>query len=163
MKALSLTQPWASLVAIGAKNIETRSWYSAYRGPVAIHASKGFPATARQWCTFDLFEEALLAGGYENADELPVGSIVAVANLVAVRSTETLAEFFRQFADGIKDIDGVVPAPNEVDFGDYSKRRYGLILDKVKRLGSPIPCRGALQFWNVPPEIAEQLEQVVPA
>lgn len=43
MKALSLTQPWATLVAIGAKKIETRSWSTSYRGPVAIHASKGYP------------------------------------------------------------------------------------------------------------------------
>ena len=46
MKALTLTQPWASLVACGAKTIETRSWRTPYRGPVAIHAAKGFPADA---------------------------------------------------------------------------------------------------------------------
>lgn len=40
MKALSLTQPWASLVAVGAKRIETRSWRTSYRGPLAIHAAK---------------------------------------------------------------------------------------------------------------------------
>lgn len=34
MKALSLTQPWATLMAIGAKRIETRSWGAAYRGGV---------------------------------------------------------------------------------------------------------------------------------
>ncbi|MFL5577327.1 MAG: ASCH domain-containing protein [Gemmatimonadaceae bacterium] len=48
MKALTLTQPWATLVAIGAKTIETRSWPTHYRGEVAIHAAKGFPDWARQ-------------------------------------------------------------------------------------------------------------------
>jgi hypothetical protein len=43
MKALTLTQPWATLVAIGAKTIETRSWPTSYRGPLAIHAAKGYP------------------------------------------------------------------------------------------------------------------------
>lgn len=39
---LTLTQPWATLVAIGVKCIETRSWQKAYRGPLLIHArSKG--------------------------------------------------------------------------------------------------------------------------
>jgi hypothetical protein len=38
MKALSLWQPWATLVSIGAKRIETRSWPTKYRGPLAIHA-----------------------------------------------------------------------------------------------------------------------------
>ena len=40
MKALTLYQPWATLVAIGAKKIETRSWSTPYRGPLAIHAGK---------------------------------------------------------------------------------------------------------------------------
>ena len=39
MKALSLRQPWASLIANGHKTIETRTWRTRYRGPLAIHAS----------------------------------------------------------------------------------------------------------------------------
>ncbi len=39
MKALSLHQPWASLIAIGAKRVETRHWTTSYRGPLAIHAA----------------------------------------------------------------------------------------------------------------------------
>ena len=41
MKAISLLQPWASLVVMGAKTIETRGWGTKYRGPILIHASKG--------------------------------------------------------------------------------------------------------------------------
>lgn len=40
MKALTLHQPWASLVALGGKSIETRSWSTAYRGRLLIHAAK---------------------------------------------------------------------------------------------------------------------------
>ena len=43
VKALTLTQPWATLVAIGAKRIETRSWSTRYRGPLTRAAL--FPAT----------------------------------------------------------------------------------------------------------------------
>lgn len=43
MKALTLWQPWASLVALGAKRIETRSWSTTYRGPLAIHAAARKP------------------------------------------------------------------------------------------------------------------------
>jgi hypothetical protein len=43
VKALTLHQPWASLVAVGAKTIETRSWSTLYRGPVAIHAGLRVP------------------------------------------------------------------------------------------------------------------------
>src|SRR4029079_15712213 len=41
MKVLSLLQPWATLVVMGVKQIETRSWSTAHRGPLLIHASKG--------------------------------------------------------------------------------------------------------------------------
>lgn len=40
MKALSVQQPWASLIARGVKTIETRTWATRYRGPVLILASK---------------------------------------------------------------------------------------------------------------------------
>lgn len=43
MKALTLHQPWASLIALGVKTVETRSWSTAYRGPLAIHAAKRKP------------------------------------------------------------------------------------------------------------------------
>lgn len=44
MKALTLYQPWATLVALGVKTIETRSWATKYRGPLAIHAGARRPA-----------------------------------------------------------------------------------------------------------------------
>ena len=38
MKAFTLYQPYASLIACGAKRFETRGWYTHYRGKIAIHA-----------------------------------------------------------------------------------------------------------------------------
>lgn len=40
MKALSVKQPWAELIASGVKTIETRTWYTSYRGPLLICSSK---------------------------------------------------------------------------------------------------------------------------
>lgn len=39
MKALSIRQPWASLIAHGIKNIENRTWRTHFRGRIYIHAS----------------------------------------------------------------------------------------------------------------------------
>ena len=39
MKALTIWQPWASLLVSGQKKYETRSWATDYRGPIAIHAA----------------------------------------------------------------------------------------------------------------------------
>lgn len=40
MKALSIRQPWANLIAAGEKTIETRTWATDYRGPILIVSSK---------------------------------------------------------------------------------------------------------------------------
>lgn len=42
-KALTIRQPHASLIAVGAKWIETRSWTTAYIGPLIIHAGAAKP------------------------------------------------------------------------------------------------------------------------
>ena len=40
MKALTLKPGWARLIAEGDKTIETRTWRTDYRGPIAIHSAK---------------------------------------------------------------------------------------------------------------------------
>jgi ASCH domain len=62
MKALTVAQPWATLIAIGAKRIETRSWMTRHRGPLAIHAARAFPRIARDLARTSPFAEALATG-----------------------------------------------------------------------------------------------------
>ena len=83
MKALSLTQPWATLVASGRKQVETRSWTTSYRGPLLIHAAKGFPVYAREFALIVYGNPAVLP-------YLPLGAIVARAYLLDVRRTESM-------------------------------------------------------------------------
>ena len=59
MKALTLHQPWANLVALGHKQIETRSWATKYRGALAIHAGKYFPPANRNLISSEPFLSAL--------------------------------------------------------------------------------------------------------
>ena len=40
MKALTIRQPWASLIVDGEKRVENRTWPTKYRGPLLIHAGK---------------------------------------------------------------------------------------------------------------------------
>lgn len=131
MKALSLTQPWASLVANGSKRIETRSFSTSYRGPLAIHASKGYPQWARATRFADGFREAL-AGELMT---LPTGVVLATCELVGCFNTNGELEKF-----------GVTE--QERMFGDYAPNRFGWILRNVVRLPEPIPAKGALQLWE---------------
>ena len=83
MKAITIWQPWASLIAIGAKQYETRSWETKYRGPIAIHAAKKDP------CKMPILVEpfeTVLNEELEKAGQafslLPTGRIIATAELV---------------------------------------------------------------------------------
>ena len=148
MKGLSLTQPWASLVAIGAKQYETRSWSIAYRGLVAIHASKGFPKWAKDTCAEQPFLRSLTRAGL-SMPELPLGAIVAVGRVVNVAPTER----YERDDEFIK--------TDEYDFGDYSPGRFAWCLAGVVRLPEPIPFKGALGLWTVPPDVVWRIKAVI--
>jgi hypothetical protein len=70
MKALSVMQPWATLIALGAKHIETRSWATSHRGQLAIHASSRMNRVALLNLREPLIQEALTAGGYREGSVL---------------------------------------------------------------------------------------------
>lgn len=148
MRALTMTQPWASLVAIGENTIETRSWTTRYRGPIAIHAAKSFPAAARALCRASPFRETLARGGYLGADELPLGAIIATARLDSVLAFDR---------SSLRDVRararrGELPR-HEADFGDFSPGRFGFVLRDVRRILEPIPARGMLGLWKLPGEL----------
>ena len=84
MKALTLTQPWATLVAIGAKTIETRGWSTSYRGPLAIHAAKKFPENARRFTTEPICYEAVRAhcDAKPGVPGYPTGVVLCVCRLI---------------------------------------------------------------------------------
>ena len=152
MKALTLTQPWATLVAIGAKKFETRSWNTNYRGPLAIHAALKFPMKTRWLLASDPFRSEFIKAGYhigplKNLSWLPLGAIVATCELVATISTGTIIEFASGL--GLSDI--------EIAFGDYSPGRWAWRLDNVKKLPEPIPAKGALRLWETDAQVSAAL------
>jgi activating signal cointegrator 1 len=146
MKALTLTQPWATLVAIGAKKIETRSWNTNYRGPLAIHAAKGFPNEAKAMCLAAYFTIALDAVGMGNHRNLPLGAVIATCNLAHVMKVKNItasSETSFLWHEHWWDLD-----QKERAFGDYSVGRYMWLLDNIAMFPKPIPAKGALGLWN---------------
>ncbi|MBW3624085.1 MAG: ASCH domain-containing protein [Armatimonadetes bacterium] len=132
MKAITLHQPWASLVAVGAKRIETRSWATSYQGPLAIHASKSMDFLGL--CLEDPFDRVLINAGIETVNDLPFGAIVAVCKLAACeKMTEPLI--------------AMAPEP-ERSFGHYEPGRWMWMLEDVRALPTPIPVRGMQGLWN---------------
>lgn len=105
MKAITILQQWASLIACGAKRIETRNWSTKYRGPLAIHAG-------RTVTSMDFFiprvEKALWN------EDTPFGKVIAIAELVdCVEMTiERIAAWKDLYGD------------NEIAFGHFELGRY---------------------------------------
>ena len=157
MKALTLTQPWATLVAIGAKRFETRDWSTGYRGPLLIHAAKNWKHEDRLLCHQSPFQECLRDAGIEHTSQLPFGSVVATAMLVLVVSVDL--KHFRQIFDD-------EAAEHEYAFGNYSSGRFAWRLERVQPLQTPIPCRGMLGLWtpsdDVIAAVREQLRSAAP-
>ncbi len=149
MKAITLTQPWASLIAIGAKSIETRRWGTTYRGPLAIHAAKGLGSVGGKsgldsLCWDDPFDSALVAGGYRpghlDMPQLPLGAVVATCTLV-----DCIQIYTERQRDAIL---GRWGGEQEAHFGNFAFNRYAWLLADVMRLPEPIPARGARMLWD---------------
>jgi hypothetical protein len=144
LSAITLTQPWASLIAIGAKTVETRSWTTPYRGPIAIHASREIDYDV---CRSSPFAEVLTAAGIP-VTELPTRSIVAVADLLEIQRSDWFhGRVWAPFAQQQLDL----------AFGDFSPGRFGFRLRNIRRLPRPIECRGALTIWQLPHDIEAQV------
>jgi len=147
VKALSLWQPWATLVAIGAKTLETRGWPSSYGGPLAIHAGathKGDYLLAR-----DAFSRAVgllqAAGLSGDPADLPRGGVVAVC--VAAPSTQVDRDG-RWIYCGGRSVSSA-----DLMFGDFSLGRHVIPLSQVRPLPAILPYRGGQRWFYVPDEL----------
>lgn len=146
LKLLSLTQPWATLCALGLKTIETRSWGTPHRGLVAIHATRGFPAEANRFAA-QLSSEGLIPA----ASKLPFGQIVAVVCLLDVVDTEDMLE-------GSPHVLGR-DAEKERRFGDYTPGRKAWLFDPEsrRRLKKPFEYTGARGLQPIPFNIGQEI------
>lgn len=146
MKLISLWEPWATLMAIGAKRIETRSWETLYRGWLAIHASKNGMAKAQMR---DTMRDPFFSGCLANVDLSP-GCIVAVVKLEGCVRTQDLRQGI------IATYKGILTA-QEIAFGDYHDGRFGWITTDRFRLARPIPYKATQGLCNVSPEALEEI------
>ena len=143
MKAITLHQPWASLIASGAKRIETRSWkppVSLIGTEIAIHAGKRkFGGSLVNDLEFMRAVDKAL--GWSWPQMMPYGAVVATAVIDEVRL--------------INDPD-IVPSfltnrripQTEVMFGDFRRGRYMWLLSNLKPIDPPIAASGRQGFWE---------------
>lgn len=170
MKALTLHQPWASLIAVGLKTIETRSWSTKYRGPLAIHAGKrnmDMEGLKLWWHNQDALAPQMDAASWQT---LPFGKVVATCQLTDVVAMVSSGE---EGAIRTLDVDPngqlwvVEPewfTPGDVDekepialacevtdqrpYGDFAPGRFAWLLADIVPLRRPIPATGRQQLWE---------------
>jgi activating signal cointegrator 1 len=76
-------QPWASLIVMGVKTIETRRWPTSHRGPLLIHASQRKAGAI-------FATEPPIARHIPHFNKLPFGAIVGQVTLTDITPIENL-------------------------------------------------------------------------
>lgn len=119
MKCLTVRQPHAGLIALKYKRLETRSWSTKHRGPLAIHAGKMWTKAMRErW-------------GWGKQPDPVLGCVLCIVNLVAVHPVESLTNLSDQ----------------ELAVGDFSPGRFAWELVDVELI-EPVPAKGKLGLWD---------------
>lgn len=148
IRALTIIQPWAHLIAHGAKRVENRTWEPTARGLavgdyLAVHAGLSVDLACWDGAHETMPREeapelrALVDGVVFTTPErarrefirgrVPLGAVVAVARLAAVEDEE--------------------PADDAYWCGPWGWR-----LDEVIAI-DPVPCKGAQGLWELPPDV----------
>jgi hypothetical protein len=187
VKALTIHQPWASLIAAGVKTIETRDRRTNYRGSILIHAGRRLYTAADKHHDrhlWDLTYDALdgLERSYGIYD-LPYGAVVATAQLVdcvpmwpyghtsdpgtgdvllfglGADNRPYQAEVFHRSTRAHRDVTAQLP------FGVFAAGRWAWLLDDVRPFLTPVSARGKQTVPWTPTEdeqarITEQLMAV---
>lgn len=141
MKALTISQPWANMIADGEKFVENRCWPVSYRGPIAIHAGFG---------TQYLTKRELQA--------YPTGAIIAVANLVACVEYSRFVGMLAFRGEPINDRSSL--RWKDVMDHRYTEGPYCWVLDSIRKLSKPIMVKGKQGLWNPSLEIVTELQKV---
>ena len=134
MKAMTVIQPWAYLLASGKKQNETRSWRTNYRGEILIHAGKKDMTQAMRQT---LFEARYMEKAGVFSMNMELGAIIGKAVLVdCFQIDEAYRYKLRRENEA------------ELAFGDYRLGRYAWVMKDPVLFDEPIPAIGRQGLWN---------------
>ena len=153
LKALTVSEPFASLIVSGEKWVENRVWDCTYRGELAIHAGRGT----------QYMPPADLRRKFPHA-----GSIVGVAVVVGCVSRDSI------LASATAERSGSEASKIPVGVPWESWRRLAvhrhvcgefclLLAARVLKLPEPVPCRGLQKIWTADPDVEARVRSQMPA
>jgi hypothetical protein len=122
LKGLSLKQPYAELLAIGKKTIESRKWCTNFRGDFSIHVSKNIDIEACEYYKI-------------NIDIVTKGSVIGKANLYDVKKYQSNDEF-------------LLDKNKHLSLKKNNNRiTYGYLIKDAIKFNNSIPYLGKLGFF----------------
>ena len=150
MYAITLHQPWATLIALEIKTVETRSWPAPERllgQVIAVHAGKRMV-----WRPGECIEQKLRARlGEEWSRTIPAGAVLATATLAGMARVEHVD---LTSGHAVHDVDtemgsaaGTGRTPID-PWGDFSSGRWLWSLADVKAFPKPVPAIGRQGLWR---------------
>ena len=127
MKAITISQPWARLIASGEKFVENRSWSTNYRGPIAIHAGLGTQYLSK-----------------EELAEYPTSAVIAIARLAAC------VNLFDVTSKRVSTLGEIIPGTQytykQIVEHKYSEGPCCWILEDIQEVG-PWKATGKQGLW----------------
>ena len=127
LRALTVKDPWATLIAIGAKRVETRAYRTRHQGSIAIHSSKALDREDQELYSHEPYHTTLQRAGIRSPDDMSKSAIIAVAEIVACD----------QVPGGSGWEDAIPPEP-ERSFGIYQPGRW-----RTNTASLPPPAQGS--------------------
>ncbi len=122
MKALTIKQPWASLIVNGIKEYEFRSWKTKYRGKIYIHA--GLSSNKSYLKYYEKYNLEYLNG--------------AIIGEAEITDCILIDEKFSKELNN----------KNSLVYGNNHNGEYAWKLINVKKYDEPIYIKGKLGLWN---------------
>jgi len=153
MRAITLYQPWATLIALGLKRFETRHWATTWRGEIAIHAG----AARTDWnklqrelahyrsgqytCgngsladVYFRYQTGLLPNGLRLNEPMPFSAVLCIVKIV---------DCIPMTPDFI-----IGQTREERAVGGWAPGRYAWQLEMVEQFAQPIPAKGGQGIWH---------------
>lgn len=151
LRAITVHQPWATLLALGIKRFETRDWPLLLRGPIAIHAGKRLTEDGE--LAFSWLQNRGVNLGVARLGDLPRGAFVGLAEVLYCYAAAFLVDKGRHLLrQQARDVE------LELHLGDFSAGRHCALLGNPRPLAAPVPCRGYQRVWRVPSDVLAALE-----
>ena len=150
MYAITLHQPWASLITLGVKTVETRSWPAPERllgQTVAAHAGKRVvrnPGVAVE-------NEMRFRLGVDWHRTIPAGAVLATAVLAGIAKVAYVDHVTGHAVhDGCTEVGCSVGwGRTRIDpWGDFNPGRWLWFLVDVRALPAPVLAVGRQGFWR---------------